>query len=253
MFRTIRSRLINKYYRPFLFKAALGTFFLLNSALPGLSFAGLLGPEDLLKRADEIRNPSGDFKMAVEVETEDGISRFEVQVKGKDKSLLLTQFPARDKGRNMLMLGKDFYLYLPNLKRSMRLSLAQKLSGQVANGDIARTRWLGDYSVSLLKSEGLFSWLKLEAKTSGLTYQNIHLKVETQSGKPIESEYFSVDGKVLLKKAQFLDFKELAGGMRPGLIEIQDVSGKKSKIKINSMQQITLQDSNFTQGKLGSL
>ena len=105
-----------------------------------------------VKAADAIRNPAESFFMKIKVEAEDRSQTFDVSLKGQDKTLIVTKEPAKDRGRNMLMLDRDFHAYVPNLKRSMKLSLAQKLSGQVANGDISRTRWYGDYTVKLEKS-----------------------------------------------------------------------------------------------------
>src|ERR1700692_2385353 len=95
-------------------------------------------PEDWVKKADDIRNPSESYEMKMKVVSPENTSIYQVYLKGQDKTLIVTKEPVRDKGRNMLMLDRDFYAYIPNLKRSMRLSLAQKLSGQVANGDISR-------------------------------------------------------------------------------------------------------------------
>ena len=43
------------------------------------------------------------------------------------------------------------WVFIPNLKRSVRVGLSQKLTGQAANGDISRMRWSGDYTPKLLK------------------------------------------------------------------------------------------------------
>lgn len=207
----------------------------------------------LLQKADEIRNPSDSYKMKVTVKTEDGNSSYDVFVQGKEKSVIATTAPAKDVGRNMLMLEQDFYLYMPNLKRSLRLSLSQKLSGQVANGDVARTRWAGDYDVKVEKTNSQETSLYLTGKKPGLTYQMIRLLVATGTGRPLKAEYLSTDGKVVLKKANFGSYKKLANAERPALIQIQDASGKSSEIQIESMEKSSFPDSFFTQGKLESI
>ena len=134
--------------------------------------------EGLLQRADAYRNPAQSFKMTIDVKTPDSDSKFEVFLKGTAKTLIVTKAPPRDRGRNMLMLDRDFYSYVPNLKRSVRLSLAQKFSGQVANGDIARTRWYGDYKPVIAAQEGAATVLNLDGEKTNLTYQKIRLWVE---------------------------------------------------------------------------
>jgi outer membrane lipoprotein-sorting protein len=191
--------------------------------------------------------------MRVGLRTPDGDLSYEVFVKGKDKSVIVTKSPKKDVGRNMLMLDKDFYLYMPNLKKSLRLSLSQKLSGQVANGDIARTRWHGDYNAKVEKAEGDKTTLFLDGKQSGLTYQKIRLTVDTKTGRPLNAEYLSLDGSVLLKKAEFGNYKEMAGAVRPSRINIVDAAGATSKIFIMGMEKAKLDDAFFSQGKLDSL
>jgi outer membrane lipoprotein-sorting protein len=200
----------------------------------------------LLSRADDIRNPSQSYTMRLQVKTDESEQELEVMLKGKDKTMIVTKAPTRDLGRNMLMLDRDFYAYIPNLKRSMRLSLAQKMSGQVSNGDIARTRWAGDYNVKVEKSDAKETQLLLDGNKPNLTYQKIRLWVETGSAKPLRADYLSLDGKTLLKKASFEDYKQLAGALRPGRLRIKDTGGKESTITITNMTARDLGDSIFS-------
>jgi outer membrane lipoprotein-sorting protein len=202
--------------------------------------------EALLKKADAIRNPGEMYKMTVEIKSSDSRSELEVLLKGTDKTLIVTKSPAKDRGRNMLMLDRDFYAYVPNLKRSLRLGLAQKMSGQVANGDIARTRWAGDYDVSIEKQDKKESQLLLDGNKNNLTYQKIRLWVESASAKPLRAEYLSVDGKTVLKRASFEGYKKIAGANRPTLLRIRDTGNEESTISIQSMEVKDLDDSLFT-------
>ncbi len=205
-----------------------------------------MNAEGLVKKADEIRNPSQSYKMQIQVESDGDASDFDVYLKGQDKTLIVTKSPARDKGRNMLMLDRDFYAYIPNLKRSMRLSLAQKLSGQVANGDISRTRWYGDYDVKLEKENKKFAQLFLKARKQNLTYAAIRLWIEKSTNRPIKAEYLGSNGTTVLKKASFENYKKILGVMRPTILRITDPAGKTSLIKINEMKNESFPDSFFT-------
>ncbi len=200
----------------------------------------------LLERADDIRNPSKAFTMRIQVKSDDSEQEFEVMLKGTDKTLIVAKAPARDLGRNMLMLDRDFYTYIPNLKRSMRLSLAQKMSGQVANGDIARTRWAGDYNVKVEGTDAKETQLLLDGNKKNLTYQKIRLWVDTASARPLRADFLGLDGKTLLKKAVFEDYKTFAGAQRPGRLRISDTGGKQSTITITNMTARDLGDSIFS-------
>jgi outer membrane lipoprotein-sorting protein len=217
---------------------------LLTLTLTSLAFAG--PADDLLKKADDVRNPGETYKMRLQVTTSSSDQEFEVFLKGQGKTLVIIKSPLKDRGRNMLMLDRDFEAYIPNLKKSVRLSLAQKMSGEVANGDIARTRWFGDYKPIIEKVEGSESVLFLDGVKPMLTYQKLRLWVETKTGRPQKAEFLGLDGKTVLKRATYLDYKMVEGALRPMNLKIEDVTGKSSFIKILSMEKTNLPDSLFT-------
>ncbi|MGZ3773475.1 MAG: outer membrane lipoprotein-sorting protein [Pseudobdellovibrionaceae bacterium] len=210
-------------------------------------------PAECVKKADNIRNPAESYEMTIKVETPENQSVFQVYLKGQDKTLIVTKEPARDKGRNMLMLDRDFNAYVPNLKRSMRLSLAQKLSGQVANGDISRTRWYGDYTVSKEAEVGKEVQLLLKGSKDNLTYGWVRLWLKKGSCEPQRAEYLALNGKTVLKKASFEDYKSLAGAVRPTTLKIEDTNKQVSYIRILSMDKKEYPDSFFTVRNMESM
>lgn len=211
------------------------------------------GPTDWVKKADDIRNPAESYEMQIKVETSENTSVFQVYLKGQDKTLIVTREPARDKGRNMLMLERDFHAYVPNLKRSMRLSLAQKLSGQVSNGDISRTRWYGDYDVSKEAETAGEVQLLLKGNKDNLTYAWIRLWLKKGSFAPLRAEYLGLNGKTVLKRASFEDYRNLAGAVRPTTLKIEDTNKQVSHIRILSMNKKDFSDSFFTVRNMESL
>lgn len=210
-------------------------------------------PNQILEKADSYRNPSESYEMNILVEADGKTQVFQVFLKGKEKTLIVTKEPARDRGRNMLMLGRDFHAYVPNLKRSMRLSLAQKLSGQVSNGDIARTRWAGDYDVQVELQDQKEIQMLLKGNKDNLTYANIRLWVDSKTHKPLRTEYLALNAKTILKKAWFQDYKEILGELRPSRILIQDTGGEKSEIKIQNMKNLNLKDDFFSVRQMESM
>jgi outer membrane lipoprotein-sorting protein len=221
-----------------------------------LMFAGLArgeAAEDWLKRADEIRNPSTSFEMKVEVRTGDAKSVFAVYLQGQDKTVIVTEQPARDRGRNMLMLEQDFHAYIPTLKRSMKLSLSQKLSGQVANGDISRTRWYGDYAATVESKSSKEIQLLLKAKKKNLTYAAIRLWLDAKNARPLRAEYLALNAKNVLKTASFENYKSLAGAERPSLVRIKDPAGETSEIQILEMKPKKFSSSFFSVKSMESM
>ncbi|MCS6838752.1 MAG: outer membrane lipoprotein-sorting protein [Bdellovibrionaceae bacterium] len=208
-------------------------------------------PESWLRKADEIRNPSESYFMQIAVESENTTHKFDVYLLGNNKTLIVTKEPAINIGRNMLMVDQDFYAYIPNLKRAIRLSLAQKLTGLVANGDIARTRWYQDYKPTIISNESDKITLSLEAQKNNLTYQKIKLVLDkTHDGAPLLAEYLSADGKLTIKTAYFEEYGIILNKRRPRQIKIVDKDQKSSVIKILSMEPKDLKNDFFTQSNL---
>ncbi len=204
--------------------------------------------EDILRKADDVRNPAENYFLRVKVTSSNtsDISEFEVFIRGKDKTVVKTVQPARDKGRNMLMVNENMWAYVPNLKRSVRVSLNQRLVGQTANGDISRMRWSGDYAVQIEGQNDKEWTLLLKATKKGLTYEQLRVWVEKGSFHPVRAEYLSSAGKVL-KRASFRAYKELCGRVRPSEIAIHDAVKKDdhSVIQVLLMEVKTAPDSMF--------
>jgi hypothetical protein len=201
-----------------------------------------LSASEILRRADEVRNPSDSFFLRVRVVSSDRPnepSEFEVSLLGNDKTLVRTVKPSRDRGRNLLMRDTQMWAYIPNLKRAVRVSLSQKLVGQAANGDISRMRWSGDYDARIEKQDDKHWTLFLTGKKEGFF-------------PPVSAEYLSVAGKPL-KKAQFTGYKDMLRRQRPTEIRIQDAvrPDDQSVLKVLQMEERKFPASLFVPENLG--
>jgi outer membrane lipoprotein-sorting protein len=194
----------------------------------------------IVARADAVRNPAQSYVMNVRItssERPDEPSLFEVSIKDNDKTLVRTLEPTRDRGRNLLMLGEQMWAYVPNLERAIRVSLAQKLTGDAANGDISRMRWSGDYAARL-EGETDAEWtLLLTASKPNLTYDRLRVQVDKATFRPRRAEFLTAGDKVL-KTAVYGGYKPIAGDVRPTEIVIADAlrADRQSRIEIVSMQ-----------------
>lgn len=212
-----------------------------------------IDPTEILQKVDDVRNPAESYFMSVRIKssTEKEDSTFQVSLKGNDKTLVKVLAPKKILGRNMLMLNENMWVYVPNLKRSVRVSLSQKLIGEAANGDISRMRWAGDYDAKIEKEDKKEYVLFLEQKKKGLTYSKIRARVEKNTFHPLKAEFLTMSGKVV-KTAEYKNYKEYAGKMRPSLIHIVDAlkSDNYSDIMIEKMEVRNLPDSMFTEKNL---
>jgi len=205
-------------------------------------------PVEILKKVDAIRNPAESYDMRVRI----GESLFLVLISGNSRTIVKTLDPARDRGRDLLMIDEEMWAYIPNLKRAVRVSLSQKLTGQAANGDISRMRWSGDY-VPQIESQEADAWiLSLKAAKKGLTYERIRVWVSKKDHSPQKAEYLTEAGKVL-KRAQFEEYRMMAGRLRPTRLEIQSAvnSSESSTLKMESMTPKKFSESLFNPQRLG--
>ena len=63
------------------------------------------------------------------------------------ESIIMVTEPASDRGQILLLKGHDLWIFLPAVSQPVRLSLAQRLTGQVANGDLARANFSATISL----------------------------------------------------------------------------------------------------------
>ncbi len=175
-------------------------------------------PVALLKRSDAARNGWTSFvarvKIAVfESGTEDEEHLFEVSQKGIDKTYVEFLSP-REKGRHMLMLGDDMWVYLPDTSRPIRITPMERLAGTASNGDVARTNYAADYDARYLRMEteqgSPCHVLELTAKRKGATYRKVHYWLRVDDGTPLKADFFLASGKYT-KSATFDEYRTVAG------------------------------------------
>jgi outer membrane lipoprotein-sorting protein len=245
--------------------AVAAVWFSLSSSLlavpkPTPKKATELAPAEILKKADDARAPEGTFSFFVKIKDYDGAkllrtNLYKVFSKGDTYALIETESPLRLKGRKILLRGDDLWLYLPSVKRPTRISLQQRLTGEVANGDIARTRFFEDYAAKISGKETVEGKphfiLDLVAKNDSVTYRRVQLWVDQKTYQPSKAQFYAISGK-LLKTSLYSDFKTALGQPRASRVIIKDAlaSNKQSHLNYYQYQRETLDDSFFTKEAL---
>ena len=225
--------------------------------------AAALEPQDVVAAADAIRFPSEAFQISVSVTstTASGSPEFhEYQVlqSGHDKSVVRTLKPASEAGQVMLLRGADLWVFLPEVSQPVRLPLSQRLTGQVANGDLARANFAGDYAASYLRDEAVDGKpcvvLELTAARSGVTYHRVLYWVEKNTNKPVKAEFYT-RSKRLMKTGLYSDFKELGGKLRPTKLTLIDAlkKGEKSVLTYSNLKVRAIPEKFFTKDFLRKL
>lgn len=201
----------------------------------------------LVRHYDAVMSPAFFEAQTVMVaHREDGTTRtykMKTQKSGKDK--LRAQFlePATAKGQEMLRNGENLWLWMPNLKRAVRVASRDSfMGGDFNNADVLRVNYEADYQPSVDKSDPTGDILVLKAKTQSAAYDAIKLWMTREKApQPIKAEFYAASGK-LLRKAEFFDVKDFGGGLvRPSRIRMTNeiAVGRSSEM---SWDAITLKD-----------
>jgi outer membrane lipoprotein-sorting protein len=217
----------------------------------------------IVVKADEIRFPPEGFQVDIGITNANGgqvvdTRQYRVLSKGNENAIVMVTEPAVDRGQIMLMKGRDLWIFLPNVSQPVRLSLAQRLTGQVANGDLARANFAGDYTPKLVRTENIDGEdhyvLELTAVDRTVAYHRVMYWVKQKNHHPHKAEFYSLSNR-LLKSARYEDFQKLAGQVRPTRLVLQDAlrKGEESVLVYSGMVLRDLPDKIFTRDYLKRL
>ena len=219
--------------------------------------------EEILEKADEARNPQLDFKVFVNITSikpgrDPRIAKYEVLIKGRNKTLIKTLYPNVDRGASTLMIDYNLWVFLQTISKPLRISLQQRLIGEVATGDITRANFSGDYNPKILRIENIdekeYYVLELFAKDEKVTYHRVVLWVQKDNFHPFKAEFYAVSGRIL-KTCSYEDYRLVLDRLRPTRLVLDDplVQGKKSIIEYKNMTLTDLPEKYFTKGYLKKL
>ena len=208
-------------------------------------------PGELLQQVDENRMLSPDFAFEMEItsyKSGEIIDRYTlagyVRIReAKAQTLLYFLAPPKVNGQKMLMSGKEIWMHFQKTKNVIKLSPAQILLGEVANGDIMQVNFSRDYHCTLLPEEDSPDTIAHEARDKGVnflgdkgteflshcghpctcmrlllearengegTYQKIILYVDKESYLPVAGEFYARSGK-LLKTVAYQEYRQVMG------------------------------------------
>ncbi|MEY3900781.1 MAG: hypothetical protein RL189_87 [Pseudomonadota bacterium] len=165
---------------------------------------------ELMRASDQYR---GGLKVGVSwnitidsIEDEEkSTSKYMVRAKGMN-ALAECLNPPRCKGEIFLFNNRNLWFLKSGVKKPVSISPRQRLSGQVANGDIAATNYARDYQANFEKEEQIEGQnavvLLLKAKEKNVTYDQIRYWVAKQSKLALRADFLTLQGEVI-KSATF--------------------------------------------------
>jgi len=202
---------------------------------------------DIVRDADRARRPGESFVWKITITSHEGskapsVDGFEVFVKGTGRSFVKFIAPPRNVGRSLLTLDRDLWIYLPDAGKPVRIPLSQRLVGQVANGDIARTDYAGDYNATRLGDETIGGVachvLDLKARTKDVTYAAIKYWVTKDGRRPVKAEFYAGTG-TLLKTGVFENFKQVGDHLLVTRLTLADAI-RKDRTSVLDYGEITV-------------
>lgn len=192
--------------------------------LPALGLAAEPSAAELLARYDAVMGPAHYEAVAsMTAHRDDGTTRtyrMKMLKSGDERFRLLFLEPASSRGQEILRQGDNAWLYMPNLKRSVRMANRDSFQGgDFNNADVLRVNYSADYEPTLApEPDEAGTWLlELKAKTADASYDRVRLWLRRDDSMPVKGEYFSASGK-LLRSAEFSDVREFNGLKRPARV-----------------------------------
>ncbi len=143
-----------------------------------------------------------------------------------DKMRIWFQEPAAVRGQEMLRNGENFWVYMPNLKRALRLASRDNFQGgDFNNADVLRANYTRDYDGTVKEDPAKpEQWVvELKAKTPDSAYDSVKLWVLREPlGIPVHGEYYTASGK-MLRSADFAEVKDFGNGLkRPAKVTMKN-------------------------------
>lgn len=217
----------------------------------------------ILENADQIRFPRESFQVDVTINTTAAgqpveLRKYRILSKGNENSVVMTTEPASERGQILLMKGRDLWIFMPDISQPIRLSMSQRLTGQVANGDLARANFTGDYTPTILRTDtinGEKYWvLELIGVDRSVTYHKVLYWVRQSNFWPHRAEFYSLSDR-LLKTARYETFQMILGKLRPTHLVMEDALRKdeQSVLDYSEMKLRDLPDKIFTKDYLKKL
>lgn len=215
---------------------------------------------DVLSKYDAVMGPATFESQAEMTATrEDGTSRtygMKFLKRDADKFRVWFSEPASVKGQEVLRLGDNAWVYLPNLKRATRIANRDSFQGgDFNNADVLRVNYTADYDATLVPAPTPDALtVELKAKSTETAYDKIRLTVRKSDLQPLRGEYYGTSGQ-LIRSATFSDHKELDKGfVRPARIEMQNevVKARKTVMVTKSFKvNVDAPPQRFMQADLG--
>ena len=216
------------------------------------------GAEQILRKAEAIRNPDLDYAVDFTIH---GVSRgatvrerdasYSMVARGKDRTVILMRTPELLYGALVLMAEDRYWMLLPKSSKPWELSGAQMMNGDVATGDLARSNLTRGYTVSLSGEEAVDGEvcfrLELQPESDAARYTRIVYWVAKKGFLPRKLEHYGSTGE-LRKTVLYGDYRKGALGLRSMRLDIESFDEWKegSTLSFANLRRLEVPPASFT-------
>lgn len=166
----------------------------------------------------------------------------------KDKGTLMEFLePAREKGKKILLVKDNMWLFVPSVSKPLRLSAKDSFMGtSFSNRDLMDYDLKNDYKAKILQETEKYYKLELTATNKNVAYPKVIIEVEKQHVLPTKEELYTLSGD-LIKIIEFSELKNFSSKTRPSIIKVVDMLNQKNytKVVLENLENKPIKDSIF--------
>lgn len=222
------------------------------AANPDQAAASDLDKAAVLEKVDRALNPESyvSYKKIVNIDTK-GVKKEFVMYVGKlgaDKVLGAFLSPKSEVGRSTLRIGENMWLYIPNVKKPVRITSLQSVTGGLFNNaDIMGLDYSDEYECVALTTGSGKLLLELKARNGSVAYEKLKITADQETFVPDTIECYTASG-MLVKTLHFKQIVEFENGFRrPSVIETDSplYKGARSIMIYSQLKRVQLAEELF--------
>ena len=200
--------------------------------------------DELLDATDDIARGTSSvatIEMQVKTDRYERSMTMKAWSEGEEKSLIVIEEPAKEKGVATLKVGDNIWNYMPKVDRTMKLP-ASMMSGSwmgshFTNDDLVKSNRLAEDFTATISAEppendpvGVYTIDLVPKPDAPVVWGKVVVKVRADR-IPVEVTYFDEDG-TLVRTMSFEDVKTFDGRKMPGTMRVvpADKPGEFTKV-----------------------
>lgn len=215
-----------------------------------LAFAGSLLPShlELLERSDVGSFAPPSFRARLALDGPKGTHEVEIWRSGEDRTLIRFLDP-KERGKYMVLLGRQLWLLTPGAKKPVRLRPSHRLYGGATLDEVLGMRLTDQYDVDSVAEKadgtGKLVVFDLRAKTEEVLFPSVSYVVRESTERPV-SAVFSLRSGRAAASLEFLEWNE-KGPLYARRVLVEDLlrKGARTEVSVVELEERQVPDALF--------